>query len=516
MTDKPIQKVVIVGGGSAGWITAGILAADHHGGHEQGIDITLIASPEVNTIGVGEGTWPTMRATLQRIGISETDFFRQCDASFKQGSQFKGWVDGSASDSYYHPFSLPAGFEQGINLAPTWQQFRDKVSFTNAVCAQGYICDQNLAPKLNTQREFEGLFNYGYHLDATKFAALLQKHCTEQLGVRYIADHITSVNAAVNGDISSVTTKIHGEVAGCLFIDCSGLSALLIGKHYNIGFNSQKSVLFNDRAIVTQVPYTNEDVPIPSCTISTAQSAGWIWDISLPQRRGCGYTYSSAHLDDERAERALRQYVDDHSGQYDVRRLQFEPGFRDKFWHHNCVAVGLSAGFLEPLEASALVMIELAANQISESLPAVPSLMDTAAARFNRQFSYRWQRIIDFLKLHYVLSQRADSDYWHDNKANESMPQSLKTQLNWWQYHSPWLGDFSEAQEVFSAASYQYVLYGMGFYSKGRSSQSRLDLPPQAMALFQQVNREANQQLPRLSSNRQTIAQIVERGLYGI
>lgn len=516
MNDKPIKKVVIVGGGSAGWLVAGILAADHNAHLPEGIDLTVIASPEVNTIGVGEGTWPTMRGTLKRIGISETEFFRRCDAAFKQGSQFRGWVNGKCDDSYYHPFSLPLGYDKNINMAFAWQDVRERVNFTNAVSSQGYVSDRDLAPKLHTHAEFEGALNYGYHLDALKFAQLLQEHCTSKLGVTYIPDHITGINSDENGDIRSLSTKSSGELEGDFFIDCSGLASLLLSKHYEVGFKSQKHVLFNDSAIVTQIPYPSTESPIASCTRSTAQSAGWIWDIGLPTRRGTGYTFSSAHTDDAQAECALREYIGDKTGEQALRKISFNPGYREKFWHQNCVAVGLSAGFIEPLEASALVMIELAAGKISEALPATRGVMDIVARQFNRQFTYRWERIIDFLKLHYVLSNRTDSDYWCDNRLADSIPDSLQERLALWQHHSPWFGDFVEQDEIFSPASYQYVLYGMGFNSKGRATTARLDRPQQTYELFAQNHTQANQLVERLADNRTTINNILQHGMHKI
>ena len=177
MTDQ-ITRVVIVGGGSAGWLSAGIIAASS----PAHVQVTLIESPDVQPIGVGEGTWPTMRATLQTIGVSETDFFSECDASFKQGSKFSCWTSLSKEDDYYHPFTPPAKYHD-INLAPFWLPFKDKIPFANAVCPQAAICDLGYAPKQITTAEFSAVLNYGYHLDAGKFAPFLHKHCVEKLDV---------------------------------------------------------------------------------------------------------------------------------------------------------------------------------------------------------------------------------------------------------------------------------------------------------------------------------------------
>lgn len=252
-----MNNIIVVGGGSAGWLTAGLIAGEHLGNSDGGLSVTLIESPDVKTIGVGEGTWPTMRSTLQKIGISETDFLRECTASFKHGSKFCGWVTGDKEDSYYHPFTLPISYAD-INMAHHWQAQRDRVSFANAVCTQGYLCDKGLAPKLNTSPEYAGITNYGYHLDAGKFAQLLQKHCTEKLGVRHIVDHVTKINGARDEDIQSVSTRKNGDIEGDLFIDCTGFFSLLLGGHYQIPFVSKKHILFNDSALAAQIPYVHE------------------------------------------------------------------------------------------------------------------------------------------------------------------------------------------------------------------------------------------------------------------
>ncbi|MCJ8272906.1 MAG: tryptophan 7-halogenase, partial [Psychrosphaera sp.] len=452
-TQQKIKKVVIVGGGSAGWLTAGLLAARHLQGKStnqgQLEQIILLESPDINPIGVGEGTWPTMRSTLLKIGISETDLIRQCHATFKQGSMFTDWTGTSLpknqqNDHYCHPFSLPQQYAQ-LNLVPHWQAALNMGSaeqpFADAVSPQSYLCQQGLGPKQHTMPEYAFVANYGYHLDAAKFAQLLKTHCVEKLGVTHLLDHVTHVNGDLECDIESLTTKNNGNITADLFIDCSGLTSLLIGKHYQMPFIDAKQTLFNDSALVVQVPYDQEDAPIASHTRSTAQSAGWIWDIGLSSRRGIGYVYSSAHQNDDKAEQTLLNYlsqsIGDKAASLSIRKIPINPGYRKTFWHHNCVAVGLSAGFLEPLEASALVMIELAANQISEQLPANRQVMDILAKRFNDKFEYRWQRIIDFLKLHYVLSQRTDSDYWHDNRQSSTVPDSLQALLSLWRYQSP-------------------------------------------------------------------------------
>jgi tryptophan 7-halogenase len=513
-----LRRIVIVGGGTAGWITAGVLASRFPKRGEDGISITLIESRQQPPIGVGEGTWPTIRATLKQIGISETDFLRECDASFKQGSKFSGWIDGGSTDAYHHPFTLPIGSEQNT-LAPYWIEEPQARSFADSVCFQSELCSLGLAPKLITTPEFTGLANYAYHLDAGKFVPFLQAHCVGKLGVEHLYDEIVGIQSDECGDITQLTTKSGQPLAGDLFIDCSGFSALLIGKHFGVPFLPQKDVLFVDRAWAVQVPYVKEDAPIASVTKSTAQSSGWVWDIGLTSRRGVGYVYSSSHVSDEKALEELKGYLSttgDTPDNLSFRKININGGYRREFWVRNCVAVGLSAGFLEPLEASAIVMIELSAKAIANLLPGERSGMHHAARHFNDTFRYRWERIIDFLKLHYVLSKRTDSSFWNDNRRAESIPESLRAGLEYWRQHCPWHEEFTRQEEVFSAASYQYVLYGMGFRTElapGLLNDRDRELARQKMKESMQHANALSQALP---SNRDLLNRIRRFGLQKI
>jgi tryptophan halogenase len=499
MASSSIERIIIVGGGSAGWLTAGVIAAEH-----PHLSVTLIESPDVAPIGVGEGTWPTMRDTLRRIGVSESAFFREADAAFKQGSKFCGWVNGRADDYYFHPFVLPQGYGDS-DLAAHWQARHGHTPFADLVSFQPHLCVHGKAPKQAATPEFAAVANYGYHLDAGKFGLFLRQHCVDKLGVRFIADHVTAIASHDNGDIAALQTRAHGALAGDLFIDCTGMQSLLLGKHYGIEFLSQQHVLFNDSALAIQIPYPQEDSPIASQTISTAQSAGWIWDIGLPTRRGIGHVYSSAHTSDEAAAVALRNYIG-----HDIatpRKLRFQPGYRAQFWHRNCVAIGLSAGFIEPLEASALALVELSAAMVSDEMPATREAMSIVARRFNEAFTYRWERVIDFLKLHYVLSARDDSDYWRDNRA---APERLADLLTLWRHRAPSRSDFGRVDEVFPSASYQYVLYGMGFRTDYRKRPGGAEI---ADGFFREAAALTAKMLGALPANRELIAHIRRHGL---
>jgi tryptophan halogenase len=514
MTQR-IQSIVIVGGGTAGWLTAGIIAARHQGRMQTGFSVTVVESPTVPIIGVGEGTWPTLRSSLQKMGVSETDFFRHCNAAFKQGAKFARWTTGADDDAYYHPLMLPQGFTQ-VNLVPHWLGEKSGRTFCEAVCPQGRLCDEGLAPKMITTPEYQAVANYAYHLDAGKFAGFLQQHCTAKLGVRHVLADVAKINQSPQGDIRSVDTQQAGEIPGDLFVDCTGFAALLLGKTLGVPFKDCGDVLFCDAALALQVPYETPDAPMASHTISTAQTAGWIWDIGLPNRRGTGYVYSTRHSTDEEAHATLMRYLGSQHAHLTPRKISFRAGHRETFWKNNCVAVGLAAGFLEPLESSAIVLIELSAKLIAEQMPANREVMDIVAARFNDVTHYRWGRIIDFLKLHYVLTQRTDNAFWRDNVDPDTIPERLKNLLRLWKYQPPWFFDeFDRLEEVFPAASYQYVLYGMGFRTEvePEDNAGTLTMATKLMNDNLAMTRQMRSQLPK---NRDLMNKIFEYGLQPI
>lgn len=521
MNTPSIKRIVILGGGSAGWLTAGIIAAEHCQEQNSPISITLIESPDIPIIGVGEGTWPTMRQTLRKIGISESTLFRECDASFKQGTRFINWATGN--DAYYHPLVQPHGFHE-TDIASAWlsQQNIDDphLSFAHTSTFQSHLCDKGLAPKQITTPEYAAVANYAYHLDAVKLSQLLRKHCTESLNVKHVLGHIESVTSHLNGDIQALVTKTGEVIEGDLFIDCSGLRSRLLGEHYRVPFIDKKSVLFNDKAIAVQIPYAKDKPDIASCTLSTAQQSGWIWDIGLPTRKGLGMVYSSDFSTHDEALQTLQKYVEasgisTHAA-LEYRALSFAPGHRAHFWHNNCVAIGLSAGFLEPLEASALVLVESSAEMLAKELPVNREMMSMTANRFNNRMRYYWNSIIDFLKLHYVISQRQDSPYWIEHTQMQGVTDSLKASLDLWQYQTPNQYDFPYLREMFPEASWQYVLYGMKFNT--HVAVSKQNAASRAIALkfkeeTQSMSRRLESAIPK---NRDLIEKICLYGLHKV
>ena len=462
MTQDEVSTVVILGGGTAGWLSAAYLAASAQRMGRK-LDITVIEAPDIAPIGVGEGTWPTMRATLATVGLGEAEFIRACDATFKQGSRFDGWLDGTAADTYLHPFTPPPAGDFSALLAGAQQTGKP---FAAAISAQAAVCGASLAPRQVAMRDFEGALNYAYHFDANKFAKLLADHATKRLGVRHIADRVTDIVVAENGDIATLVTAASGEIAGELFLDCSGQAAVLIGQHYGIGWLDRSDVLFNDSALAVQVPVAAGSL-IAAQTVATAHLAGWIWDIGLPERRGIGCVYASRFCDEAAAETILADYIarsvpGANLAALTPRKLAFATGYRHSLWYRNCIAIGQAAGFIEPLEASAIVMVELSLRALAENFPARRSTMVLLAKRFDALFHYRWERIVEFLKLHYVLSRRTEP-YWLAQRDPSALPERLAELLALWHDQPPSQWDFPQVDEIFSAASHQYILYGMGF-----------------------------------------------------
>ena len=456
------RRILIVGGGTAGWLAAAYLAKAlplTPGGAAQ---VTLLESPEIGIVGVGEGTFPTIRATLKFLGIREDEFLRETSATFKQGIRFVDWLhapDGDRRHEYLHPFEAPTQNELG-SLAPYWlaQDPRTRGTFADAVTLQSRVATAGRAPKAARDDPFDGPLSYAYHFDAVKFAALLGRQAVAG-GVVHIADVVAQVHPAPHGGITAIETRDHGRLEADLFIDCTGFRAELIGRALGEPVKSVRSQLFVDRAITAKLPYDRPRGPLSSFTGATAHEAGWIWDIGLAEEHGVGCVFSSAHIDEARATEILHAYLGVEPGIVPTRSLAFEPGYRDRQWIGNCVAVGLAGGFLEPLEATGIVMIETAVAMIAEMLPH-DGPIDAPSRRFNTLMRARYDNIMTFLKLHYCLSCRREP-FWRDNADRTRWPAALVELVDQWRYRPPGRFDFALDTETFAFFNYQYVLYGM-------------------------------------------------------
>lgn len=505
------KHILVVGGGTAGWLTAGYLAKVLGADLPGGVRITLVESPDISIIGVGEGTFPTIRRTLARIGVSEKDLLRRCEATFKQGVKFTDWLHSpghGGPDNYLHGFQEADDRKGGPEYLPYWLLGEaGALPWDEASTPQKRAVDALRAPKLASHPEYAGVLNYAYHFDAHALAHLLRDQSMAN-GVTHISDTVEDVQLTEDGAIAGVLTQNHGVLTADLFIDCTGFRAELIGKAMGQRWKSCRDVLLCDSALTAQVPYDAPDTPIPSCTLSTARAAGWIWDIGLQTRRGTGYVYSSAHCSADEAEHTLRRYLGRQGQAATTRQITFNAGYREVNWHKNCVAVGLSSGFFEPLEATGIVFSELAATAIANLFPWAGDY-ETSARQFNAAMLERYERARDFLKLHYSLTKRTDTDFWIDNTRPETIPDSLLELLDRWRHRPPGERDFNPNIDIFPATSWQCILYGMGWETDLSAQAAIMRLRSEAHQAFEQVRRQSAFAVSNLPDNRELILQML-------
>lgn len=459
--------IVIVGGGTAGWLTATFLQNQLSYTLNRPVEITVIEAEDIPTIGVGEATIPSIRQTLAACGIDEHIFLKSCGATFKQGIEFINWRNEpkeSEPNSYFHPFGdqiMVAGKDA------TWQWLQlpqeKRAAYAEQFSVQAEIARSGRAPKNLTDKPYVGALAYAYHLDAGKLAQFL-KALSKERGVRHKVQKVVEIER--NGDnINALRLDNHEQVEADLYIDCTGFAAQLINSDKNNEFNNLSDILFVDRAVVTRID-NKSFADVIGYTKSTAQSAGWIWDIALQDRRGVGHVYSSRYIDDDAAKAELAAYVKQPVAALETRRLDMRIGYHDQQWRGNCVAIGLSSGFLEPLESTGIYLVEMANWAMLEFVPrylagALPQ------PSYNQILHNHYDNIADFLKMHYCLSNRRDTAFWRDNCNATTIPQSLQDNLAIWKSAVPSIYDFHSTTQCFSATNYKFVLYGMGWTGSG-------------------------------------------------
>ena len=501
------RRILIVGGGTAGWLTAAYLAKHLALSERSHLEVTVLESPDIGVIGVGEGTFPTIRTTLQFLGIAEHRFIRETAATFKQGVRFVDWAQapaGGVHHQFLHPFEAPF-YTEGTSLVPYWllQDEARRPPFAQAVTIQERVTGAMRAPKRPHEAAYAGPLNYAYHFDAVKLAKVLAERAQE-LGVQHVEATLSGVVRDATGAIDHVDTLQHGAFHADLYIDCTGFRAEMIGQAPGAAFKSVRGHLFADRALACKLPVADPDAPMESCTIATAHEAGWTWEIGLNGSRGIGCVYSSDHMSDDRAAEILRGYV----GHEDLatRRIPFAAGYREKQWVKNCVAVGLSAGFLEPLESTGLVLIEAAVGMIAEMFPHGGPI-EAPARRFNELMTARFENIVNFLKLHYCVSRR-EEPFWRDNADPASIPERLAEFLEQWKYRPPGRFDFMLDTETFAFFNYQYILYGMGYRTDMSAARADFTQVAEAEKLFAKIRRFGDRALVDLPTHRSLIQQI--------
>lgn len=461
-----VKKIAIIGGGTAGWMAANHLGFELRLDPE--VEITVVESPDIPTIGVGEGTVPYIRKALDKFGISEADLIANCDATFKQGIKFIEWLDPAVHGKnhyYYHPFDAP--FPAGRDVTRFWLANREKFDFHD-VSAQSGVCDAMRSPKKISSPPYQGELGYAYHFDALKFARLLAKNALEKFSIAHKKATIVDADQYSDGSIKNLIFDTGEKQNFDFYVDCSGFSSVLIDKKLNVPFVDRSDQVLTDTVLAMQVP-TDGRTEIPPYTIAKAHSAGWLWDITLPNRRGLGFVYSSKHMSDDKALADFSGYLGLESEGFSPRKIPIKVGYRQELWRKNCVAIGLAQGFVEPLEATSILLTDFSAEYLAKTFPKTQDDMALLAKRYNKTLTYSWNRTIDFVKLHYCVSDRNDSSFWQENRNPDTFSQTLHERLQLWSLVPPKKQDFFSRFEVFDVENYLYVLYGMKFLTQPSS-----------------------------------------------
>ena len=406
MHSEPIKNIVIVGGGTAGWMTGAALANKLP---KNAYNICLIESDAIGTVGVGESTLPHIKQFNESLGIDEREFIQATNATIKLGIQFQNW--GKINDEYMHPFSEIGHVTQGIDFHHYWLKSKamgENISLDDYSVVAMAAKAKRFAPPNQNKQSMLSSYAYSYHIDATAYAAYLRQYA-EKKAVKRIEGKVTDIiKADDDGFIDSVILDNGEKVAADLFIDCSGFSALLIEKSLNIPFTDWSHWLPTDSAVVVQ---SERDIDLNPYTIATARSAGWQWQIPLQHRMGNGHVYSRSYVSDEDAFDTLMSSLPGKAIT-EPRILRFKAGCREKAWHKNCVAIGLSSGFLEPLESTSIFLIQIAITKLIEFFPN-KDFHQAAITQYNQTMSHHYIQIRNFIILHYHATQRNDSDFWH-------------------------------------------------------------------------------------------------------
>jgi tryptophan 6-halogenase len=420
-----IRRIVVVGGGSAGWMTALILA---HPLIANGVEITVIESPAVGIIGVGEGSTPWLRGFFDSLGIEETEWMPECHATYKCGITFDGWSKKPGYERYFHPFASMLDnltMTQFVHNADARVNGADVCAHPDRFFIAARLAQKNLAPKPAEHFPFD--IWHGYHFDSVLLGQFLHRKALQR-GVRYQAVHVTHANLDANGYIASVATKDGPDIAADLFVDCTGFAGLLINQALKTPFVSFEENLFNDSAIAMPTPIGKT---VPSETVSTAMKHGWAWKIPLTHRFGNGYVYSSHFCTADQAEHELRERLGLLESATPARHLKMKIGRVTKHWNKNCVAIGLSQGFIEPLEATALLFIQQTAAAFTAALQH-GDLSEAAREKFNARVNEHFEGTRDYIVTHYKTNSRSDTEYWRANAANRNLSEPLKQLLSLW------------------------------------------------------------------------------------
>jgi flavin-dependent dehydrogenase len=470
------KNVVIVGGGTAGWMTATYMRK----ALDQSINITVLESPNIKSIGVGEATFSTVKLFFDFLGLAEHEWMPSCNGAYKLAIRFKNWrADGR---HFYHPFQRYEMVD-GYNMAEWWLKLkRGEEPFDYSCFSIPALCDAKRSPRYLDGRVFDdkvqdyfadGMsaknafltdhqvqYPYAYHFDAGLLARFLEGYGKER-GVEQIQDEVLDVILKADGSVDYLQTRDHGAVSGDLFVDCTGFRGVLINKALGEPFISFNDTLLCDSAVALQVPVDNKAIGIDPCTTATAMDSGWSWNIPLYGRVGTGYVYSSSFLSKEKAEEELRRHLGPASDNCSANHIRMRIGRCRNSWVKNCVAIGLSSGFVEPLESTGIFFIQHGIEELVHHFPN-GAIDEEMVKSYNRVIAEGIDGIREFLTIHYYASDRTDSEFWRATKEI-AMPDDLAERMKLWSRRLPNAKNINTDYHGFESYSYSVMLLGLGY-----------------------------------------------------
>lgn len=455
MTDNKIKKIIILGGGTSGWMTAAALGRTFK--HSQ-IDIQVIESEQIGTVGVGEATIPQIQYYNQLIGIDENEFMKQTQATFKMGIKFVDW--GELGRDYHHAFGQSGKDIGGVKFYHYWLKMQ---ALGKAKKYEEYTLNAIASEEKRFMRAIDAgnspLSNiaYAFHFDASLFAKYLRK-VSEGWGVKRTEGKVTVVNQYDTGFIKSLMLEDGSEHHADFFIDCSGFKALLIGETLKSEFDDWGHWLPCDRAVAV----ASKSIEEPwSYTQSQAHQAGWQWRIPLQHRVGNGHVYASKFMSDEQAQKILLNNIKGET-LAEPRFIKFKTGHRKESWKNNCLSIGLSSGFLEPLESTSLHLVQYGIEQLLNFFPSM-NFDQEDIDEYNKQTNFEFERIRDFIILHYKVTNRDDSDFWHYCRTM-AVPDTVTQKIAQYKKNGH---IFRFENEMFDYPSWFQVMNGQGLMPKG-------------------------------------------------
>ena len=456
-----MKNIVILGGGTAGWMTANLLQKKWR---QRGIQISVVESPDIGIIGVGEGSTPLLKEFFDSLEISESEWMPQCNATYKNGISFNDWSTVPGYESYFHPFPCSLDFAT-FGFLYKYTELRrkgaDVLAHPNRFSLMAGLTERKLAPL--PAENFPFHFQYGYHFDSVLIGKFLREKAKES-GVSHIEATVEKVEQESDGSIKSLLLNTGQILSGDFFVDCSGFASILLQKTLKVPFVSFAENLFNDSAVA--IP-TDIETEIPAETLSTALSNGWAWKIPLTNRFGNGYVFSSKYCSPDEAETELRSHLNILESDVEARHLKMKVGRVQETWAKNCVAVGLSQGFIEPLEATALQFVYSTIEQFSQALEE-GNFSGENRDEFNARMNANFEGVRDYIVLHYKTNSRSDSQYWIDNRENQKISDNLRAMIECWYA----IEDTQEALtrlnigSYYSQRSWTCLLAGVGVFPK--------------------------------------------------